>query len=208
MNHLLVMIATAAAFGAVAASPALAQESQDVTIEFEVGDFDAVKADWPITSVEVSGDLQPDEVFVVELRDGEGDIVWAGEGTFDPPTTSVPVDTFVAVGDVDEAAIGQREPAPAATLVPQVAGDVVTIPPDPEPPDVTVAPVTPTLEPPPPEPDVAGEVATRPEPELPRQGSGLGGAGQLALSMVIAVVFVAILFRAPLPAATTQRWRR
>ena len=49
---------------------------------------------------------------------------------------------------------------------------------------------------------------TRPVLPIPQQGSGLGGAGQLALSMVIAVVFVAILFRAPLPAATSVRWRK
>lgn len=197
-------------------SHAGAQTSEDrrITIDFEVGDFDSSEGDWPITVVNVSGDLEPDEVFVVELRDGDGDIVWAGEGVFSPPTTSVTVDSFVAVGDVDEAAIGQRLPEETTTTTappePVVAGNVVTNPTTPPPPSSTTVPPTTieAIEPPAPPPTVEGDVTTTSEPELPQQGSGLGGAGQLALSMVIAVVFVAILFRAPLPAATTQRWRR
>lgn len=57
-------------------------------------------------------------------------------------------------------------------------------------------------------PDVAGDVVTRPEPEILQQGSGGGGGGQLALSMVVAVILVAILFRSPLPSASTQRWTK
>lgn len=199
------------------AAPASAQEDRPVTIDFEVGDFDSSEGDWPITVVNVSGDLEVGEIFVVELRDGDGGVVWAGEGVYSPPTTSVPVDSFVAVGDIEEAAIGQRLPEETTTTTnpppaePVVAGDIVTNP------TTTSAPaVTPVPPPPPPEttdpaappPTVEGDVTVTPEPDLPQQGSGLGGAGQLALSMVIAVVFVAILFRAPLPAATTQRWRR
>lgn len=196
------------------ASPAGAQTAEadrPVTIDFDVGDFDSAQGDWPITVVNVSGDLEADEVFVVELRDGEGEIVWAGEGVFSPPTTSVTVDSFVAVGDVDEAAIGQRLPEEATTTTavpePEVAGDVVTNPPS----RISTAPsTTPPSSPTPTEPTaptVEGDVTVAPDP-LPRQGSGLVGAGQLALSMVIAVIFVAILFRTPLPSATTQRWRR
>lgn len=193
------------------ASPAGAQVERNVTIDFEVGDFDPTEGDWPITVVNVSGDLDADEVFVVELRDGDGEIVWAGEGVFSPPTTSVTVDSFVAVGDVDEAAIGQRLPEEATTTTavpePEVAGDVVTNPPS----RISTAPsTTPPSSPTPTEPTaptVEGDVTVAPDP-LPRQGSGLVGAGQLALSMVIAVIFVAILFRTPLPSATTQRWRR
>ncbi|HSP04275.1 MAG TPA: hypothetical protein VLR27_12270, partial [Acidimicrobiales bacterium] len=190
------------------------EEERPVKIDFEVGDFDSAEGDWPITVVNVSGDLEPDEVVVVELRDGDGEIVWAGEGVFSPPTTSVTVDSFVAVGDVDEAAIGQRMPEETTTTTappePVVAGNVVTNPTTTPPPSSTTSPPTTTeaIEPPAPPPTVEGDVTATPEPELPQQGSGLGGAGQLALSMVIAVVFVAILFRAPLPAATTQRWRR
>jgi hypothetical protein len=187
---------------------------RNVTIDFEVGDFDSSEGDWPITVVSVSGDLEPDEVFVVELRDGEGGVVWAGEGVFSPPTTSVAVERFVAVGDVHEAAIGQRLPEEAATTTdlaePEVAGDVVTNPPSrisTAPSSTPPSPAAPT-DPQTPAPTVEGDVTVAPDASLPRQGSGLGGAGQLALSMVIAVVFVAILFRTPLPSATTQRWRR
>jgi hypothetical protein len=38
-------------------------------------------------------------------------------------------------------------------------------------------------------------------------GGGAGG-GQLALSMVMAVLVVAIVFRTPLPSASTQRWTK
>jgi hypothetical protein len=202
-------------------SPAHAQtvDERAVTIDFEVGDFDSSEGDWPITVVNVSGDLEPDEGFVVELRDGDGEIVWAGEGVFSPPTTSVTVDSFVAVGDVDEAAIGQRLPEEPATITtnpppePVVAGNVVTNPTTPSTAVPAAAPGAPaapgtTEVPAPPPPTVEGDVTAAPDAPLPQQGSGLGGAGQLALSMVIAVVFVAILFRTPLPSATTQRWRR
>lgn len=210
MRSLILVLLTFASVS-MATSPASAQEAIEVTIDFEVGDFDSAEGDWPITVVNVSGDLDAEEVFVVELRDGDGGIVWAGEGVFSPPTTSVTVDSFVAVGDVEEAAIGQRLPEEATTTTdlaePEVAGDVVTNPPS----RISTAPSTAPPSPPtptdPPGPTVEGDVTVAPAP-LPRQGSGLGGAGQLALSMVIAVIFVAILFRTPLPSATTQRWRR
>ena len=203
-----VLLAIVVSLGA--SLPAAAQVGPAVTIDFEVGDFDAAEGDWPITVVNVSGDLEPDEVFVVELRDGEGGIVWAGEGVFSPPTTSVAVDSFVAVGDVDEAAIGQRLPEEASTTTdlpePVVAGDVVTNSPSRISPAPSSTPLPPRTSTGP--PTVEGDVTVAPDASLPRQGSALGGAGQLALSMVIAVIFVAILFRAPLPSATTQRWRR
>jgi hypothetical protein len=188
------------------AAPVGAQTAEDrpVSIEFDVGDHDAARGDWPITVVRVSGDLDVGELFVVELRDGDGAVLWAGEAVYRPPTTSVAVDQFVAVGDVEEAAIGQRLPpttlpapdepeAPVPIEEPEVAREVVTMP---DPPQEAVSPT----------PRVRGDVVTRPEP-VP-QGNGFGGAGQLALSMVIAVVFVAILFRTPLPSATTMRWRK
>jgi len=40
-----------------------------------------------------------------------------------------------------------------------------------------------------------------------RAGGGAGG-GQLALSMVMAVLLVAIVFRTPLPSSSTQRWTK
>lgn len=199
------LVATGAPAGAQAAG-----DERAVTIDFEVGDFDPDRADWPITVVNVSGELEPGEVFVVELRDGDGAVIWAGEGVFTPPITSVLVGSFVAVGDVEEAAIGQMLPEEITTTTtttiqeaePVVAGDVVTIPTTPS----TTAPEVPETTAPLPPPEVEGDVVT--QPQVRQQGSGVGGAGQLALSMVIAVVFVAILFRAPLPAATTTRWRK
>jgi hypothetical protein len=213
--------------GADTASAQETSEDRSVSIEFDVGDHDAAQGDWPITVVRVSGDLDVGELFVVELRDSAGAVLWAGQAEYRSPTTSVTVDRFIAVGDVEEAAIGQRmptttlppeqpepvEPGEASDMIeesepddvddPDVAGDVVTIPP----PlsgdlfDQAIAQASPT-------PGVRGDMVTQPNPDVVQQGSGLSGAGQLALSMVVAVVFVAILFRTPLPAATTQRWRK
>jgi len=54
---------------------------------------------------------------------------------------------------------------------------------------------------------VVGGVQIEP-PILDWKGGGGGGGGQLALSMVMAVLLVAIVFRTPLPSATTQRWTK
>src|SRR3546814_16010785 len=89
-----VLLAIVVSLGA--SSPAAAQVGPAVTIDFEVGDFAAAEGDWPITVVNVSGDPEPDEVFVVELRAGAGGLVWAGGGGLSPPPTSVAVDPFVA----------------------------------------------------------------------------------------------------------------
>ena len=45
-------------------------------------------------------------------------------------------------------------------------------------------------------------------PEITWSASGGGGSGQLALSMVLAIIVVAVVFRTPLPSASTQRWTR
>jgi hypothetical protein len=45
-------------------------------------------------------------------------------------------------------------------------------------------------------------------PQVDFGASGSGGGGQLALSMVMAVLLVAIVFRTPLPSASTQRWTK
>jgi len=158
---MLVIVGVAAPAGAQTAD-----EERGVTIEFDVGDFDAEEGDWPVTVVYVTGDLEAGQAFTVELRGPSGDVVWSGTDTFDGSTTSLAVEEFVAVGDVTEAAISQALP------------------------------------------DVAGDVVTRPVPEVLQQGGGGGGGGQLALSMVVAVILVAILFRSPLPSATTQRWTK
>lgn len=54
--------------------------------------------------------------------------------------------------------------------------------------------------------EVAGVQVERPQVEW--STSGGGGSGQLALSMVMAVIIVAIVFRTPLPSASTQRWTK
>lgn len=253
---LLVASIALAAMLALGASPAHAQSARNVDIGFEVGDFDSARRDWPIVAVEVSGDLDRGEPFTVELRDGRGDVLWSGSATYQPPMTSIDVGTFVAVGDVEEAAIAQRrpggtsptttDPPPTTQPPPTTTPTDPTVPPDPtDPPGPGDPGDPPAVD----EPDVEGDVVTRPvrmpladtpdeveetdEPEevaagatppgappsvggdvvdrpdqLPQQGNGAGGAGQLALSMVIAVIFVAILFRTPLPSATTVRWRK
>lgn len=53
---------------------------------------------------------------------------------------------------------------------------------------------------------VAGVQVVR--PEVTWSAAGGGGSGQLSLSMVLAIVVVAIVFRTPLPSASTQRWTR
>lgn len=45
-------------------------------------------------------------------------------------------------------------------------------------------------------------------PEVTWSAAGGGGSGRLALSMVLAVLVVVVLFRSPLPSASTQRWTR
>ena len=56
--------------------------------------------------------------------------------------------------------------------------------------------------------EVAGDTVERRPPEVLSQGAGGGGGGTLALSMVLAVVLVAIVFRTPLPSASSQRWTK
>ena len=55
---------------------------------------------------------------------------------------------------------------------------------------------------------VAGDRVERHPPEVLSQGAGGGGGGTLALSMVLAIVLVAIVFRTPLPSASSQRWTK
>jgi hypothetical protein len=45
-------------------------------------------------------------------------------------------------------------------------------------------------------------------PEVDYKAGGGNGGGQLALSMVMTVLLVAIMFRTPLPSATAQRWTK
>lgn len=54
--------------------------------------------------------------------------------------------------------------------------------------------------------EVGGAVVERPQVDWGRAGGG--GSGQLALSVILAILVVAIVFRTPLPSATTQRWTK
>jgi hypothetical protein len=45
-------------------------------------------------------------------------------------------------------------------------------------------------------------------PEVNHTTEGGGGSGQLALSMVVIIALVALVFRTPLPSASTARWTR
>lgn len=45
-------------------------------------------------------------------------------------------------------------------------------------------------------------------PEVSHTTEGGGGSGQLALSMVVIIALVALVFRTPLPSASTARWTR
>jgi hypothetical protein len=148
-------------------SPASAQEDPigNVDISFDVGEFDNALGDWPIDVVEVSGDLADGEAFTVELRDGDGVVLWSATQPYSDAPTRIAVDRSIAVADVAEAGVSQP----------------LTI--------------------------VAGVQIERPEVTWSASGGG-GGSGQLALSMVLAIIVVAVIFRTPLPSASTQRWTR
>ena len=141
-------------------------DERDVEITFDTGDFDADAGDWPITVVYVSGDVDEAAPFTVELLGEDGGVLWTGTEDFDGPTTAVAVASFVAVGDVVQAAISQ------------------------------------------PDPEVAGDVTERDVVDVLRQGAGGSGGGTIALSLVLAIILLAILFRTPLPSAVTQRWTK
>jgi hypothetical protein len=58
------------------------------------------------------------------------------------------------------------------------------------------------------QPDVAVAGVQIERPEVTWSAAGGGGSGQLALSMVLAIIVVAVVFRTPLPSASSQRWTR
>jgi hypothetical protein len=147
-------------------APASGQEAAEGTVDisFDVGDYDPGRDDWTIEVVQVTGDLDEDQPFTVELV-GAGEVVlFSATQPYTAPVTRIEVTSTIAVGDVESAAVSQPQ---------------------------TV---------------VAGVQVER--PEVDRSTSGGGGSGQLALSMVMAVIIVAIVFRTPLPSASTQRWTK
>jgi hypothetical protein len=181
--------------GFLAASPAAAQDAsvgdvRSVEISYEVGPYDPASQDWGIVAVVLRGDLDPDEPVNVELW-AEGQRLWAGITRVTAPETRLPVDDFVAIGDLVEVGIWQP-------LAP--AEDFVILSPDlPEPP-----PNEPAVEP-------AAEVGGIRVPEATDEVLGRtagGGSGQLALAMILVAIVLVIVFRTPLPSATSQRWTK
>jgi hypothetical protein len=60
-----------------------------------------------------------------------------------------------------------------------------------------------------PPPEVRSDRTTDPRPTVLAEflgSSGSGGAGILALALVVAALLVALLFRSPLPSTSTERW--
>ncbi len=183
-------------------SPAGAQTDAErqVDVTYDIGDFDAEHEDWPVTVVYVSGDLDDGEAFTVFLGD-DVDELWSSTQVFHAPVTAVTVVPFVPVGAVTRTAVAQDLPVPPGSTGPDAA-EFVSPPPavlD----DIVVDPLDPT----PSALDAPGRVSG-PIAEVLSQGAGGGGGGLLALSMVLSVVLVAILFRTPLPSQATQRWTK
>ena len=169
MSRVRVLVSLLGAVGALLsmAAPAAAQDEPagTVDISFEIGPYDTELDDFPLSAVVVTGDLEEGKDVTIDVKGSGGRVLWSGTAPFRAPSTTIPVDDLVSVGDIASAGVGQaRDPV--------VAGVVI------EPPEVFHA------------------------------AGGATGSGQLALSMVVIIALFAILFRAPLPSATTQRWVR
>jgi hypothetical protein len=207
---------------AAAAVPATAQENasdevREVEVSYEIGAYDGQRRDWPIVAVVVRGDLDPEQDLNVELW-GEGYRLWIGSSAVTLPVTRLEVDQFVPVGELVEVGIWQQLPEDETieVIVPPGLLPAEVVPPeepaadevdpedelDPEEeeevdPEEAVAPT-----------EVGGTQVGPRRAEVIGGGAGGGASGQLALSMVLTVVVLTILFRTPLPSASTQRWTR
>lgn len=183
------------------AAPASAQEAPDpaVQITFDLGEHSSTLGDWTVASVEVSGDLIVGEPVTVILWGADDRELWAGTKPFERPVTRFAVDVPVAVGAVLEAGAWQGLPTAVGGVV---IGGALDRPPaqpvDPEP-EIADAPPAP--------PVVEGAQVVRPHVAWSAAGGGAGKA-QLALSMVLAIIIVAVLFRSPLPSTSSERWTR
>jgi hypothetical protein len=188
---------------ALLAPPASAQEAEDevraVEISYEIGDFDGERGDWPIVAVEVRGQLDTEQAVTVELW-GADERLWMGTVSVTPPVTRLEVVPFVAVGDLVEVGIWQQlTPVESIEILPPDAPE-----PPAEPEDEVVEEEAEELAP----TEVEGEQVERDGVEILGGASGGSGSGQLALSMILAIVVLAIVFRTPLPSASTQRWTK
>jgi hypothetical protein len=203
-SALLVMSATLLAAGPVAAQDA-EDEVRAAEISYELGDFDSEQGDWPIVAVEVRGQLDTEHAVTVELW-GADERLWTGTVSVTPPVTRFEVVPFVAVGDLVEVGIWQQLtpvesieiPPPEAPEPPAEPEDEVAEEEEAEEEEAEELPPT----------EVVGERLERDEVEILGGASGGSGSGQLALSMILAIVVLAIVFRTPLPSASTQRWTK
>jgi hypothetical protein len=199
----LTALVAATALALVLPATASAQEPADdevraAEISYEIGDFDGEQGDWPIVALEVRGTLDTEQSVTVELW-GADERLWMGTVSVTPPVTRLEVVPFVAVGDLVEVGIWQQlTPVESIEILPPEAPD-----PPAEPEDEVVEEdeeLAPT--------EVEGEQVERDGVEILGGASGGSGSGQLALSMILAVVVLAIVFRTPLPSASTQRWTK
>jgi hypothetical protein len=178
------------------AGPASAQEEPNRTVQvsFDVGGYDEEVGDWVVDSVEVSGDLVAGAQVTVELRGPQGRVLWTGTQAVRGALTRIDVGSAVAVGDVVEAAVSHA----VATEVQGAQVEVDGAAPD----AVDAAPAVPA------EVEAAQVVRLPRGSETWSAAGGGAGKAQLALSMVLAIIIVAVLFRSPLPAASGERWTR
>jgi hypothetical protein len=202
------VVVGAALLVALGAGNASAQtvDGADVSADFELGGYDSALGDWRVSAVLVTGpDLADGERFLIEIDDVNGDALWFTQVDWDGPSMRLPVDAPVAAGDVAMVVVGQEIPPASVLTVPPsspsaVSPEAGTVPPPPTSPPPSTAP-SPSIAPaPPPSPP-------SPSPEVFSSSGGGAGSG-LATSMVVILVMLALIFRAPLFGAFQPRVRQ
>jgi len=209
----LVVALLAPLFVVLAAGPAAAQEDENrgsVEVGYDIGPYDGSAGDWPIAVVEVRGDLEAGDDFTVELT-GDAGTIWTATVPYRSPVTRVEVDEFVGVGELTGVTISQASEIITVIEIPdeipdeideptsQVEAETETTVADVPPPTALPDDVDRGVDPPLRDPG-------NPPPEVLGGGSGRD-SGQLALSVIVSLVVLVLVFRTPLPAASTQRWR-
>jgi len=196
-------------FVVLAAGPAAAQEDENrgsVEVGYDIGPYNGSAGDWPIAVVEVRGDLEAGDDFTVELT-GDAGTIWTATVPYRSPVTRVEVDEFVGVGELTGVTISQASEIITIIEIPdeideptsQVEAETETTVADVPPPTALPDDVDRGVDPPLRDPG-------NPPPEVLGGGSGRD-SGQLALSVIVSLVVLVLVFRTPLPAASTQRWR-
>jgi hypothetical protein len=197
----------------VAAVPAAAQvvEGAGVEVDFEVGGFDPTAGDFTVDAVVVTAaDLDVGELFVIELQTAAGFVLWAGQADWDGGPMRFDLDRLVMVGDVEVVVVGQRTPPISVqTLAPTTTPRTSAAPTTVElttttggPTSTTAAPTTsaPPTTPPSPSPPTAQILSAT-------AGGGSGG-GTVTVSVILAIIVLALVFRLPMFAGATPRWRK